>query len=70
MINNLSLYRRKAKLTQEQFAAQLGVATGTLSKWEDPEFDLRKLNILSINKICEILNISIYDLVEIEKGEN
>lgn len=70
MINNLAAYRRRAKLTQKEFADKLGVATTTLSKWENPEFDLMEIKTNDLKDICELLNICFWDLVEIKKGEN
>lgn len=70
MINNLAAYRKKAKLTQKELADKLGVTSGTLSKWENPEFDLKELTINCIDQLCEILNIAFWDLIESKKGEN
>lgn len=67
MINKLSLYRRSANLTQKEFAKKLRIGTVTLSKWENINFDLKELNVKTIEKICEILNVSFSDLVSSEK---
>ena len=69
MINNLSTYRRKAHLTQIEFAAALGVGTATLSKWENPNFDLKKLSVNIILAICNLLNITFKDLISINGEE-
>lgn len=65
MINNLAAYRRKADLTQKEFANKIGIGTVTLSKWENPNFDLKELPVKTIAIICEVLNISFWDLVKI-----
>ena len=65
MINNLAAYRKKAKLNQKEFADKLKVSTVTLSKWENPEFDLNELSVKTIIHICELLHISIKDLINI-----
>ena len=65
MINNLATYRRKAKLTQKEFSEKLEVSTVSISKWENPNFDLRDLPVKTIEHICEVLNISFWDLLKI-----
>lgn len=65
MVNNLAAYRKKAKLNQKEFADKLKVSTVTLSKWENPEFDLNELSVKTIIHICELLRISIKDLINI-----
>ena len=65
MINNLASYRRKAKLTQKELAEKLNIGTVTLSKWENPNFDLKELQVKTVESICEVLNISFWDLLKI-----
>lgn len=69
MINNLAAYRKAAKLTQEEFADKIGIGTVTLSKWENPNFDLKTLSIKKLETICEILHVSIWNLIKLEKRE-
>lgn len=64
MINNLSIYRKKSGLTQKEFAEKLEIGLGTLSKWENPNFDLNNLKVIQLNKICELLHIKIEDLIK------
>ena len=56
--------RKKKKLTQEQLAERLGINNRTISRWENginmPDASLYK-------KICEILEISIEELINGEK---
>ena len=65
MINNLAAYRRKAKLTQKEFSEKLEVSTVSISKWENPNFDLRELPVKTIVHICELLHIEFKTLVNI-----
>ena len=65
MVNNLATYRRKEGLTQKEFADKLKVSTVTVSKWENPNFDLRKLQVETILLICEMFKISFWDLLKI-----
>lgn len=69
MINNLATYRKKAKLSQKVFAEKLEIGMVTLSKWENPDFDLKRLQINTVIKICEILNVGFYELIEIKEGK-
>ena len=64
----ISKCRKEKKLTQEQLAEKLGVSNKTISRWETginmPDLSLFK-------PLCEILGISINDLISGEKvGEN
>ena len=56
--------RKKKKLTQEQLAEKLGINNRTISRWENginmPDASLYK-------KICEVLEISIEELINGEK---
>lgn len=56
--------RKKKKLTQEQFAIKLGINNRTISRWENgknmPDVSLYK-------PLCEILEISIEELINGEK---
>ena len=56
--------RKKKKLTQEQLAIKLGINNRTISRWENgknmPDASLYK-------PLCEILEISIEELINGEK---
>ena len=56
--------RKKKKLTQEQLAEKLGINNRTISRWENginmPDISLYK-------KICEVLDISVEELINGEK---
>lgn len=58
--------RKRKKLTQEQLAEQLGINNRTISRWENgknmPDISLYK-------PLCEILDISIEELINGEKTE-
>ena len=59
--------RKKQKLTQEELASMLGVSNRSVSNWENgknmPDLSLFK-------ELCEILNISINELLSGEKINN
>ncbi|MEE1304008.1 MAG: helix-turn-helix transcriptional regulator [Agathobacter sp.] len=62
-------YRKACGLNQEEFAKQIGVSRQAVSKWER---DKAYPDLDRIVSICEILNISIDELVygKVEKEEN
>lgn len=59
-------YRKKNKLSQEQFAEKLSVSRQTISNWE---LNITKPDIKQIKNISNILNISIDDLLD-NNGNN
>ncbi len=63
MMNNLAMYRKKAGLRQIDLAKKIGVSNKTMNEIEKPDFDLRKLSLIKLGLICELLNIKISDLV-------
>lgn len=62
-MNNLAIYRKKAKIRQIDLAKKIGVSNKTMNEWENPDFDLKKLSVIKLSEICEILNIKISDLI-------
>lgn len=59
-------YRRKNKLSQEQFAEKIGVTRQTISNWE---LNITKPDIIQIKNISKVLNTSIDDLLD-NNGNN
>ena len=57
---NLTLYRKKKGLSQEQLAFQIGVSRQAVSKWET---GLSQPELANIEKICEVLEISPNELM-------
>ncbi len=62
-MNNLAMYRKKAKIRQIDLAEKIGVSNKTMNEWEKPDFDLKRLSLIKIGQICEILSIKISDLI-------
>ena len=56
----LKKHRKAAHMTQRQMAKALGIPYSTYSNYEN---DYRIPDAETVNKICEILNISIVDLM-------
>lgn len=54
--------RRKKGLSQEAVAKELGISRQAVSKWET---DLAQLDLDNLKKICEILDISADELLDI-----
>lgn len=54
-------YRRKNKLSQEQFAEKIGVTRQTISNWE---LNTTKPDITQLKNISKVLNTSIDDLLD------
>ena len=54
-------YRRKNKLSQEQFAEKIGVTRQTISNWE---LNTTKPDIAQLKNISKVLNISIDELLD------
>ena len=48
LAENIRMYRKKRRLTQEQLAADLGVTSGAVYKWE------ANLSVPELNMIIEI----------------
>jgi len=66
--NNITLLRKKAKLTQNDLAKKLSYSNKMVSKWENGDI-IPGVEILI--KLTEIFNISLDDLVKpIESNEN
>jgi transcriptional regulator with XRE-family HTH domain len=58
--------RNKAKLTQAELAARLGVTQARISKYEQGE---RRVDILELKRICEATGFSLIDFAaEFVKG--
>lgn len=56
---NISYYRKKAGLSQKEFAAKLGAAPSRISSWET---GANSTDIDTLFEICSILNVSINDM--------
>lgn len=63
---NLSNLRNGAGLSQEALAEQLGVSRQAVSNWER---NLSEPDIGSINRIAELLNVPVSDLIDGPTGE-
>ena len=60
--NRLKKFRTEANMTQRQMAKALGVPYSTYSNYEN---DYRVPDVDTVDRICEILNISRMDLIGI-----
>lgn len=60
---NLTDYRKRKGLSQEQLAFQIGVSRQAVSKWET---GLSQPELINIEKICEVLEITPNDLMDFE----
>ena len=58
--NNIQKIRKAKGVSQEELAMQIGVHTSTLSQWENGHFSPK---VSSIQKICEVLNVSEAELL-------
>ena len=58
---NIKMYRKERKMTQDELAEKLNVAKGTLSTWER---DDKRPSYQKLEKLCEVLNVSMNNLVE------
>jgi len=56
---NLLFYRRRSGLSQKQFAEKLGVRSSTVSSWENGN---NSVDIETLFKVCDILNVTIFDM--------
>lgn len=57
---NLKKYRKKKRLSQENFAMELFVARQTVSKWEK---GLSMPDVQMLLKIAEVLEVSVNELL-------
>ena len=62
MGEKLRQLRRKKGLSQEAVAKELGISRQAVSKWET---DLAQPDLDNLKKICEILDISADELLDI-----
>jgi transcriptional regulator with XRE-family HTH domain len=63
--NLMQLARKAKKRTQEEIAKIIGVSKNTVSEWERGEMHPGFLNV---KKYCEILEISIDDMLCVKKN--
>ena len=61
--SNLVLFRKKKSLKQRDLAAALGVSASAVSSWET---GTSTPHLETLYKICDVLDISISDLLGIE----
>lgn len=66
MVNNLAQYRKKSRLSQVELAKKVGISTHSLSIYEEPTYNLKELSLVKLERICEVLNLKISDLVDIK----
>lgn len=57
---NLLYFRKNANMTQETLAKKLGVSTNNIGHWEKGRTEP---NIDMLLKICEVLNVTIDELI-------
>lgn len=62
---NLLFYRKKAKLTQKEFAEKLGVKNSAVSNWET---GVNSIDIDTLFRACDILNVTINDIYDVKYG--
>ena len=60
MKKTLKEWRKEAKLTQEQAAAQLGVSHYTISRWES---GVTQPNALQVIDICRVYKCKFEDII-------
>ena len=66
MNNKLPLYRlMNGKMTQVQFAEQVGVGLSTVINWEK---DINRMTVGKLMKVCEIFEITPNELL-LKEGE-
>lgn len=63
--SNLSVLRKRAGVSQESLAEQLNVSRQAVSNWER---NLSEPDISTINKISELLNVPVSDLMDSPTG--
>lgn len=67
MNNKLPLYRlMNGKMTQVQFAEQVGVGLSTVINWEK---DINRMTVGKLMKVCEIFEITPNELLLREETE-
>lgn len=67
MNNKLPLYRlMNGKMTQVQFAEQVGVGLSTVINWEK---DINRMTVGKLMKVCEIFEITPNELLLKEEVE-
>ena len=59
-------YRKRAKLSQEELAAQVGVSRQAVGKWESGE---TVPDIVNCDALAELYNVSVDDLLHYDGGE-
>lgn len=64
---NITKYRKLAGLSQKEFASKLGAPPSRVSSWET---GANSTDIDTLFKICEILNVSINDMMEVYPNAN
>lgn len=64
---NITKYRKLAGLNQKEFASKLGAAPSRVSSWET---GANSTDIDTLFRICEILNVSINDMLEVYPDAN
>lgn len=64
---NILFYRKQRKLSQKALAEQIGVKHNTISAWESCTNDV---DIESLFKICDILDVHINTMMEINDETN
>lgn len=62
-MKNLALLRKKAGLTQVQFAKQFGVSTSTVAMWETEQ---RKPDYHTITRLCDFFAVGFEELLGVE----
>ncbi len=60
LASNIKSYRNKKKLSQRNFADELGLHYRTVQSWEQCKC---APNSISLNKICDVLDVTIEDLL-------
>ena len=64
---NIAYYRKKAGLSQKEFAAKLGAAPSRVSSWET---GANSTDIDTLFEICSILDVSINDMCGVYPDSN
>ena len=59
----LSQKRLKQNIPVKELARQTGISNTTISRYEQGKFDINKIDIDILQKIANVLNIDIYDLL-------
>lgn len=56
---NILFFRKRAKITQKELAAALGVTPGAVSNWENGN---NSIDIDTLFKMCDLLGVSINEM--------